>query len=104
MNNNTFKPSTEKASLSQNKAQEKEAHYFKWPLTTSHHIPHKQKSSSSSCKTNTTKYMLQQIYNTQRTELCTISNSCNKVHKKGTKYQATNEKCHTQTNTMVTKA
>jgi len=35
---------------------------------------------------------------------CTISNSYNKVHQKGTKCQTTNEKYHTQTNTMVTKA
>jgi len=28
----------------------------------------------------------------------------NKVHQKVTKYQKTNEKYHTQTNTMVTKA
>ena len=29
--------------------------------------------------------------NTQRNEVCTLSNSHNKVHKKGTKYQTTNE-------------
>ena len=41
--------------------------------------------------------------NIQQTEVRTISNSHNKVHQKGTKYQTTNEKYHTQTNTMVTK-
>jgi hypothetical protein len=40
--------------------------------------------------------------NTQLTEVCTISNSYNKVHKLGTKYQTTNEKYHTQTNAIVT--
>ena len=32
-----------------------------------------------------------------------INISHNKVHQKGTKYQTTNEKYHTQTNTVVTK-
>jgi len=103
MNNTTFKPSTEKASLFRNKAQEKQTHYFKWPLTPSPNIPHEQNSSAPTCKMNTTKYQPQQMYNTQRTEVCTISNTRNKVHKKGTKYQTTNEKYHTQTNTLVTK-
>jgi len=43
-------------------------------------------------------------YNTQRAEVCTISNTYNKVNKKGTKYQTTNEKYHTYRTTMVTKS
>jgi len=41
-NNNTFKPSTEKANLFRNKAQEKQPHYFKRSLNPSPHIPHEE--------------------------------------------------------------
>ena len=43
-----------------NNTQEKQTHYFKWPLTPSPHIPHEQNSCASACKTNTTKYQPQQ--------------------------------------------
>ena len=55
MNNIIFKPSTEKANLFRNKAQETRTHYFRWPLALSPHIPHKQNSSASTCKTDTSK-------------------------------------------------
>jgi hypothetical protein len=79
---------------------------FQMAINPSPHIPHEQNSSASACKTNTTKYQPQQKlqHTTNWGMYCTISNSHNKVHKKGTKYQTTNEKYHTQTNTMVTKA
>ena len=60
MNNITFKPSTEKASLFQNKAQDRKTHNFKWPLASSPHIPHKQNSSASNWKRDTTKHHPQQ--------------------------------------------
>ena len=56
MNNITFKPSTEKANLFRNKAQGRRTYYFKWPLALSHHIPHRQNSSASICKTDTSKH------------------------------------------------
>ena len=94
--------STEKTNLFRNNTQERQTHYFKRPLTPSPHIPHEQNSCASACKTKTTQNQPHQISNTQLTEVCTISNSYNKVHKLGTKYQTTNEKYHTQTNAIVT--
>jgi hypothetical protein len=102
-NNTTSKPSTEKANSFRNKAQEKQTHYFKRSLTPNPHIPHEQNSCASACNTSTTQNQPHQISNTQRTEVCTISNSHKKVHKHCTNYQTTNEKYHTQTNRMITK-
>ena len=55
--------------LFRNKAQERRTHYFKWPLTLSPHIPHKQNSSASTRKTDTTKHHPQQTptHNEKRT-------------------------------------
>ena len=103
-NNITFKPSTEKASLFRNKAQERQTHYFKWPLTLSPNIPHKQNSSASTCKLDTTKHHPQQTptHNEKRYVLYNSQTHIQSTSKKGTKYQITNEKYHTQTNTMNT--
>ena len=82
---------------------EKKTHYFKWPLTHSptYHMnrtvvlqPAKRTPPNTSRNKSST---------IQRTEVCTISNSHNKLHQLGTKYQITSEKYHTKTNTMVTK-
>ena len=53
---------------------------FQMVINTNPLISHEQTSCASACNTDTTQTQPHQISNTQRTEVCTISNSHNQVH------------------------